>query len=182
MTLITPSKWLDGIVSESFLKDYPTEVLYNTVDKDIFKPTESDFRERYGIENKKLVLGVAAPWDERKGLPDFIKLSSKLGENYKIVLVGLSELQLKELPGDILGLPKTDCAEELAKIYSAADVFVNPTYEDNFPTTNLEAAACGTPVITYNTGGSPESVPAQNVVPCGDINALYEKILQVVNN
>src|SRR5205085_12136343 len=82
------------------------------------------------------------------------------------------------LPNKIIGLPKTKSIQELVNIYSAAGVFINPTYSDNFPTTNIEALACGTPVITYNTGGSPEAIDAATgfVVEKGDINSLYEAI------
>lgn len=172
LMLYTPSQWLAGLVKESFLKEYPVEVHYNKIDTSVFKPTPSDFRKQYGLEGKKIVLGVASVWDERKGLDDFIELAKLLDDSYTIVLVGLSEKQLRNLPNGIIGIRRTNSTKELAAIYTAADVFVNPTYEDNYPTTNLEAQACGTPVITYRTGGSPESVPAENVVECGDLGKL----------
>jgi len=129
--------------------------------------------------DKKIVLGVASTWSERKGLNDFINLSRRLGENYQIVLIGLSERRKKLLPGNIIALSRTESVEELASYYSAADVFVNPTTADNFPTTNLEALACGTPVITYDTGGSPEAISKHTgvVVQKGDINRLHTAIL-----
>lgn len=176
MTLITPSKWLADLVKQSFLKEYPVEVRYNTIDTNVFKPTPSDFREKYALQNKKVVLGVASPWNDRKGLNDFLWLSEQLNDSYKIVLVGLSQKQLETLPKNIIGIARTNSPQELAEIYTAADVFVNPTYEDNYPTTNLEAQACGTPVITYRTGGSPESVPEENVVEYGDKTGLIDKI------
>jgi len=172
LTLITPSQWLADLVKQSFLKEYPVEVHYNKIDTSVFKPTPSDFRKEYGLEGKKIVLGVASVWDERKGLDDFIKLANMLDDSYAIVLVGLSEKQIRNLPKEIIGIRRTNSTQELAAIYTAADVFVNPTYEDNYPTTNLEAQACGTPVITYRTGGSPESVPATNTVECGDLENL----------
>lgn len=180
LTLITPSRWLADLVKLSFLKEYPVEVIPNTVDATVFHPSESDFRKRYALEEKKMVLGVACPWDERKGLEDFVALSERLSDDYKIVLVGLTPTQQASLPPEIIGMGRTNDATELAEIYSAADVFVNPTYEDNYPTTNLEAAACGTPVITYDTGGSPESAQSENVVPCGDLDALYRRIIELV--
>lgn len=175
-----PSNWLKSQVAESFLREYPVEVVYNTVDREIFKPTSSDLRSKYALEEKKVLLGVANVWDMRKGLQDFLALEKLLGSDYQIVLVGLSEKQIKALPKGILGLPRTDSVQQLAQWYSAADVYVNPTYEDNYPTTNLEAQACGTPCITYRTGGSVESVPAENVVEKGDLAgllALLEKPL-----
>lgn len=178
MKLIVPSHWLEGLVKQSFLKDYPVEVVYNTIDTNIFKPTPSDFRERYDLQNKKIVLGVASVWEERKGLNDFIKLAQMLDDNYAIVLVGLTEKQIKQMPKKILGIRRTNSAKELAAIYTAADVFVNPTYEDNFPTVNLEAQACGTPVITYDTGGCRETMKNRSVqlFQTGKLDDIYREV------
>ena len=176
MTVITPSKWLADLVKQSYLGEYPVEVVYNTINTEVFKKTMGDFRARYGLENKRIILGVASIWERRKGLDDFIRLSEMLDKKYTVVLVGLSEKQLKELPANIVGIKRTNGQRELAEIYTSADVFVNPTYEDNYPTVNLEAKACGTPVITYRTGGSPESVEPENVVEVGDVLGLYERI------
>lgn len=178
MTLITPSKWLADLVKQSFLKDYPVEVVYNTIDKTIFKPTPSDFRQKYGLENKKIVLGVASVWSENKGLNDFIKLAHMLDDKYAIVLVGLTEKQIKSLPKNCLGIKRTNSPQELAAIYTAADVFFNPTYEDNYPTVNLEAQACGTLVITYDTGGAKETICSANskVVSTMALNQLLGEI------
>ena len=175
MTLITPSYWLAGLVKESFLKDYPVEVVHNTIDTSVFKPTPGDFRQKHGLEEKKIVLGVAANWEKRKGLQDLLTLSETLGEPYRVVLVGLRG----KVPPGVLAIPRTDSPRELAEVYTAADVFVNPTYEDNYPTVNLEAAACGTPVITYRTGGSVESVPQDRIVEKGDLRGLEAMIRRV---
>lgn len=180
MTLITPSRWLAGLVKQSFLKDYRIEVIYNNIDENIFKPRESNFREEYNLIDKKIILGVANIWNKRKGLDDFIKLSRIIDDTYKIVLVGLNDKQIKCLPKNIVGIKRTNSTYELAGLYTAADVFVNPTYEDNYPTVNLEAKACGTPVITYRTGGSVESVPDENVVEVGDVEGLLKKIKQLL--
>ena len=159
LTLITPSQWLADLLSRSFLKEYPVEVVYNTINTDIFKPTESDFRQEKGLENKKIILGVASIWEKRKGLQDLLALAGMVEENWHIVLVGtVPGLQDLKIPENVLLIPRTNSPRELAAIYTAADVLVNPTYEDNYPTVNLEALACGTPVITYHTGGSPESL------------------------
>ena len=172
MTIITPSKWLAELVKKSFLKRFPVKVIHNGIDTSVFKPTPSDFRVKYGLENKKILLGVASVWDRRKGLEDFFKLSKILDNTYKIVLVGLSEKQLKTILDSIIGITRTNSTKELAEIYTAADVFLNLTYEDNYPTVNLEAQACGTPVITYDTGGSPESVPKGNIVGKGQVHKI----------
>lgn len=157
MTLVTPSQWLEDLLSESYMKEYPTRVIHNGVDTEVFKPTEGNVKERYNCQNKKIVLGVAAVWDKRKGLDYFVELSKMLDGSYQIILVGLSKEQIEKLPKNIIGIERTNNVEELAELYTAAYVFVNPTLEDNYPTTNLEAIACGTPVITYDTGGSGES-------------------------
>ena len=158
MTLITPSRWLAELVKESFLKEYPVEVVYNTINTDIFHPTASDFRQKHGLEGKKVILGVANIWEKRKGLEDFLALSRMADDTCSFVLVGRVPEGSPAIPEQILCISRTDSPQELAQIYTAADVLVNPTYEDNYPTVNLEALACGTPVITYRTGGSPESV------------------------
>lgn len=147
MTLITPSQWLADLVKQSFLRDYPVVVQYNTVDQTVFKPTPSNFRQRHGLQNQKIILGVASTWDEKKGLDAFIKLAGMLENSDSIVLVGLSQKQIRKLPGNILGLPRTNSMTELAEIYSAADVYVSLSREETFGMTTLEAASCGTPVI-----------------------------------
>lgn len=178
MTLITPSKWLADLTRQSFLKEYPVEVHYNTIDTSTFKPTPSDFRERYGLKDKFIVLGVANVWEDRKGLFDFYKLAEMLDDRYAIVLVGLSEKQIKNLPKNIKGIQRTNSPQELAAIYTAADVFVNPTYEDNYPTVNLEAQACGTSVITYDIGGCRETLYTKNsvAVEVGAIQSVVERL------
>ncbi len=168
LSLITPSGWLKEQVQKSFLSEYPVEVKYNTINKDIFKPVQSDFRQKYHLQDKKIILGVASIWNERKGLNDFIELSRRLDPSqYKVVLIGFHDDQLKDLQTknlNILALPRTGSPKELAEIYSAADVFVNPTYEDTFPSVNMEAEACGTRVITYDTGGCRETIERQDSV------------------
>lgn len=158
MSLITPSKWLADLTRESFLQDYPVEVVHNSINTTVFNPTPGDFRVRHGLEKRVVILGVSTVWDERKGLPDFFRLRQLLDGRYAIVLVGLSAAQLRNLPAGILGIERTNSARELAEIYSAADWFFNPTREDNYPTVNLEAIACGCRVVTYDIGGCAETV------------------------
>lgn len=149
LEIITPSNWLADQVRQSFLKDYPISVVYNEIDRSKFKPTPSDLREKLRIQDKKIILGVANVWEERKGLNDFIELSRILDEKYVIVLVGLNDKQIKALPEGIIGLGKTNDVTELAGIYTTADYFVNPSREETFGMTALEAAACGTKSIVY---------------------------------
>lgn len=149
LTLIVPSQWLCRRVKESFLREYPVEVRYNEVNREVFRPVSGDFRKKYGLEGKKILLGVASVWEERKGLKDFIALSELLEDPYQIVLIGLSRDQIRTLPRKILGLPRTNTVQELVEAYSAADVFLNPSLEETFGMTTLEATCCGTPAIVY---------------------------------
>ncbi|KAB7664454.1 glycosyltransferase [Plesiomonas shigelloides] len=174
LTIVTPSQWLADLVKQSYLKDYPVHVVNNGIDLSVFQPRQSEFRFKHNLVDKFLIMGAASVWSPRKGFDDFIALAKMLPDNYRLVMVGLSPDKIKTLPGNIIGIHRTDNPTELAEIYSAADVFFNPTYEDNYPTVNLEAIACGTPVITYNTGGSPESVSPEHgfVVAKGDVGAV----------
>lgn len=230
LTLITPSRWLKDMVKQSFLKEYPVEVVYNKIDTNAFKPTSSNFRSKYGLDGKIILLGVANVWETRKGLDDFYKLACMLDGSYAIVLVGLNKKQIDQIPRILTGITKekntavngtvyisnisesacenkiynkyerksiavpadinsmyqaitgeqfmgnaerkmscmtisklicierTESQKELAAIYTASDLFLNPTYEDNYPTVNLEAQACGTPIITYDAGGASETL------------------------
>lgn len=180
LTLITPSKWLAELVNHSFLSEYKVEVVHNTIDETFFHPTPSNFLQKHSLTDKKILLGVASIWDHRKGLEDFLELNQMLDDSWKIVLVGLNDKQIKNIPKDILCIKRTNSAKELAEIYTAADVFLNLTYEDNYPTVNLEAQACGTPCITYRTGGSIESVPPENIVEQHDLRRIVSLINELV--
>lgn len=180
MTIVTPSKWLAVLAKNSFLCNYPITVINNGIDTNIFRYLESDIKEKNGIFHKKVILGVAAIWDRRKGLNYMKSLADKLGNQFQVVVIGVSEEQKKELPPNILGILRTENVDELVKWYSAADIFVNPTLEDNYPTTNLEAIACNTPVVTFRTGGSVESANIYGVsVEKGDVDALHRAILKM---
>lgn len=178
LTIITPSHWLAEQVKQSFLHTYDVEVIHNGIDLSVFTPRESDFRDRYGCRDKYLVLGVAFGWGSRKGLDVFCELARRLDSRYQIVLVGTDAGVDKLLPENIISIHRTQNQRELAQIYTAADVFVNPTREETFPTTQLESLACGTPVIAFDTGGSPECLDGScgAVVDRNDLSALEEKI------
>lgn len=182
MTIVTPSNWLAGLVKKSFLSEYPVKVIHNGIDTAKFFNVKSNFREVYGLEKKFLLLSVATAWDEMKGLSDYIKLSEILSEDYKIILVGLTKKQIKNLPEKILGIERTNNIEELVKIYSAADLYVNFSYCENYPTCNLESVSCGTPVLTYNSGGSPESALNGIIIPRGDVKKAAQKIKNYFEN
>lgn len=183
MTIITPSQWLADLVKQSFLKNYPIQVINNGIDLQVFKPISSNFRQKYNIsEDKYILLGVAFDWGMRKGLDVFIELSKRLDKNkFQIVLVGTDDSIDKMLPNSIISIHRTRDQNELAEIYSAADLFVNPTREENYPTVNMESIACGTPVLTFRTGGSPEILDEKTgyIVDCDDIDEMERQIIRI---
>ena len=155
LRIITPSAWLQDLVKQSYLKEYPVSVCYNTINTEIFRPAPGNFREKFHLEHQKILLSVASIFTERKGIRELIALSKLITDDYRMVIVGKVSVPL---PENILHIERTDSPRELAEIYTAADLLINATLEDTYPTVNLEALACGTPVITYRTGGSPESL------------------------
>lgn len=179
MVIVTPSKWLAKFVKESFLEEYRIKTINNGIDLNVFKPYKSTFREENNIPYSSImVLGVAFNWDFRKGLDVFVELSKRLDSNYKIVLVGTNEETEKKLPESVVTIRRTNNQQHLAEIYSSADILVNPTREDNFPTVNMEAIACGTPVVSFRTGGCPEMIDdgCGRVVDVDDVDALENEI------
>ncbi len=184
MTIITPSVWLADLVRQSPLREYPIRVIHNGIDLNVFYPVNNNFKEEYGIVGKKMVLGVAFDWGKRKGLDVFIELASCLPDDYQIVLVGTNDFIDSILPKNIISIHKTNNQEELAAIYTAADIFVNTTREDNYPTVNMEALACGTPVVTFCTGGSPEMIDENCgcTVECDNVDLMVQQIINICEN
>lgn len=179
--IVTPSEWLANLVKQSYLSKYEIDVVNNGIDLSVFKPTESNFKEKHGLENKKVLLGVSFGWNNSKGLDIFIRLAKELDDNFRIVLVGTDDIVDTKLPSNIISIHRTQKQDELVEIYTAADLFVNPTREDTYPTVNMESLACGTPVLTFRTGGSPEIVDDScgGVVDCNDYNALKTRIMKI---
>ncbi len=184
MTIVTPSDWLKNLVSESFLKDYKTLTVNNGIDLSLFKPCESDIKERLGIGDKKMLLAVSGHFGERKGYRYYLDLAKRLPKDYVLVMVGVSEAQKSELPKNVIGITRTENQRELAELYTAAEAMVNLTLEDTFPTVNIESIACGTPVITWEIGGSPEVAGDE----CGivtkalDLDGIYDAIMSVTKD
>lgn len=179
IAIVPVSNWLANFVRQSFLKDKQITVINNGIDTNVFYPQQNKERGYYNI------LGVSSTWSNSKGLNDFYKLRTILdADKYHITLVGLTKQQIADLPEGIIGIERTNSIQELAHIYSDASVFVNPTYADTFPTTNLEALSCGTPIVTYKTGGCPETICSNSgiIVEQGDIKALKIAIEQVCSN
>ncbi|RPA66595.1 glycosyltransferase [Cyclobacteriaceae bacterium YHN15] len=182
LRIVVPSLWLREEVKESFLKDYYTSTIYNGIDLNLFSRKLPPKEIKNLTQGRIVLLGVANIWQESKGIYDFIKLSQDIPEDYLIVLIG-GNLKKEYSKDNVLIIRSTSSIQELADWYNVADIFINPTYLDNFPTTNIEALACGTPVITYNTGGSPESVNEQTgaVVKKGDIPGIKSAIKKLLS-
>lgn len=183
LTLVPVSNWLDSLIKKSFLSENNTMVIHNGIDLDTFFPHPS-IKKKLGLQNRFVILGVANIWEERKGLDDFILLSKKVSSNVVIILIGLSKKQIQKIPNSIIGIERTDSVNQLAEYYSSADLYVNLTKEDNFPTTNIEALACGTPVLTYRTGGSIEAITPEVgfIVEKGNIDGILAAIQIVKTN
>jgi len=179
MTIVTPSDWLKGLVEKSFLGKYPVKTIRNGVDLTVFKPTESNFREEYGLTDKMIILGVASAWGKNKGINNFIELSEKLGDDYKVVLVGLTKEQAKNVPEQILVIERTNSVSQLAEIYTTADVYFNPSRQETMGLTTVEAMACGTPAVVSNYTAVPEVIDENGGVVLKDLNV--DNVLEVLN-
>ncbi len=175
LILVTPSYWLKNQVSQSFLKNIECRVINNSLSSNKFKYKQTNILERYNIDNKKIILAVSNIWTKQKGFDEYIKLSKLINDDWKIVMIGLSKKQIKSLPDNILGIERTSNIDELIEWYSASTVFINFTLEETFSLVNIEAQACGLPVITYNTGGSPETIiDKENIVEKYDLDKVIE--------
>ncbi|MGI9581160.1 glycosyltransferase [Chryseobacterium sp. RRHN12] len=182
LTIVPVSNWLGDETKKSFLQKNHIEVIQNGIDIDTFFYRDSSLlKEKHLSSGKFVILGVASPWTEKKGLQYFVELAGKLNSDFQIILIGLSKNQIRKLPSNVIGLERTENIQELVGYYSLADVFLNPTLEDTFPTTNLEAQACGTPVITFRSGGSPEAVNEKTGIVVDKQNAdqLIEAIYEI---
>lgn len=182
LTIVTVSQWVKDMVDESFFKCIPSRVIYNGLDVDVFKPTPSDLKTELGIpKGKPVVLGVASIWAEHRGLKHFVELSKD--DSYQIVLVGVGESQRRNLPKNIITVARTSNQQELAAFYTMADVYANPTYLETLSMTNIEAMACGTPVVTFRSGGAPETVDSNTgcVIEQGNTKEFHSAIVRFIN-
>ena len=168
LTIVACSDWIRDFAAQSFLKQNRIEVIKNGIDLDTFKPYGNKSSEKFRI------IAVSSVWNKQKGLDDIKELRKLLDDDHEIIVVGVTKSQKQDLPNGIIGIERTNNVQELASLYSSSNVLINPTYADTFPTVNLEALACGTPVITYRTGGSPEAIDDKTgiVVEQGDVNAM----------
>lgn len=182
LTIVPVSDWLGEMMKKSYLKDFKLKVIHNGIDTKLFKPQVTNIHQRYGMEGKKIVLGIASEWSKRKGLNDILRLSVMLPKaEYAIIIVGKimeDTIQDEKNGCKVVFIERTQNAIELAGLYSVASVFINPTYQDNYPTTNLEAMSCGSPIITYRTGGSPEAVTPETgwIIEQGNVDGIADII------
>lgn len=184
LVLAPVSQWLGDLVKESFLGKHEINVVYNGIDVDVFRPSETDFKKKLGIDGKHLLLGVAQGFDERKGLRDFFKLSEMLSEDYQVVMLGAMEEEIAIAPPSVIALPKTESLQDLVEAYSAADILLSLSYEETFGLTPVEAMACGTPAIVYNNTAQPEHITPEIgfVVENGDLDTLVARIKTICEN
>ena len=182
MTIVPVSEWIRNEMRRSFLNAYPFRVIHNGINTDIFNVYDDrQVRKTFGLGNRHILLGVASIWSREKGLDDFIRMAGMLNEDEVVVLVGIKPEDRKRLPDNVVGIARTENIRQLAELYAAADVFVNPTWQDNYPTVNMEAIACGTPVVTYRTGGSVEVITPSTgmIVEQGNLNELLKSIREI---
>lgn len=174
LAVVGVSEWITEQASQSLFSSAKyIKKVYNWIDIDLFKPTESELKSELNISNCFIILGVSTVWATDKGLDDFIELSKNLNDDERIVLIG-NIAGAFNFPSNIISLPRTDTVEKLAEYYTMADVFVNPSVEETFGKVTAEALACGTPVIVYNTTACPELVAEQ----CGKVVELHN-VLQM---
>lgn len=182
MIIVPVSEWIRNEMRRSFLNAYPFRVIHNGINTDIFNIYDDrQVRTAFGLGDRHILLGVASIWSREKGLDDFIRMAGMLNEDEVIVLVGIKPEDRKRLPDNVVGIARTENIRQLAELYAAADVFVNPTWQDNYPTVNMEAIACGTPVVTYRTGGSVEVITPSTgmIVEQGNLNELLKSIREI---
>ena len=175
------SKWITGLAEKSILSSGKILQIYNGVDTDVFKPMATDFKHRYGIEGKFVTLGAANKWllpVNRELLDSYVSTKK---DDEVLVLFGADDAGKRQTEGldGVITLGYFTDKSDMAELFASADVFINPTRADTLPTVNMEAAACGTPVITYDVCGSPELVNdgvTGYVIPEGDaVGALLAK-------
>ncbi len=183
ITFVTPSKWLAEDAKKSFLKGNKIEVIPNGIDLNLFRPVETDLKKKLGLEDKKIILSIAMNVSERKGYNDILEVAKILDDEYRIAMVGLPKEIISTLPSNIVGFERTESKEQLVEFYNIASCFLNPTHEDNYPTVNIEAISCGTPVVAYSVGGASEVITEDTGISVkeNDIEGLMNAINIICN-
>ena len=186
LTIVPVSEWLGNTIRQSYLKEHPIKVIHNGIDITMFSPRISGLYEQFCIDNQKkiILLGVACPWSNRKGLRDYLELSERLDNRFVIILVGLSEKQMADFPSNVIGLPKTQSQNELAELYSMSDILLSLSYGETFGMTMVEAYACGTPCIVYDNTAQPEIVTPNTgrVAKTGDIDEVARLVYEMTES
>ena len=152
------SEWITSEAKQTFLNQAKIcKRIYNWIDLETFKPTQSEVLSEF--DNQFKILGVATEWADSKGLSDILYLAKKLPEDCIIILVGnIMEKDKQRLPHNVISVGRITPAENLAKYYAAADVFINFSKEESFGLVTAEALACGTPAIVYDSTANGELV------------------------
>lgn len=179
LTVVGVSEWITNEAVKNVFKGRKAVTIHNGIDTEFFKPTPSDFRKKYGLDDKFVILGPASKWLSAVNEETYKTFVESLKEDEVLVLLGCTEDQLKSLPGKVIGLPFIKDKDELCKIYSAADVFINPTREESLSLINVEAQSCGTPVITFDNTGVKETVDGTSGFAVG--NGCPNKIVEIMS-
>lgn len=184
LTVVPPTQWLSQILENSYLSDINKKIIPTGIDLEAFQPTSSNLRKELQLEDTQVVLGVSNGFGKFKGSKYFLQLAERLPKNYRLVLLGVTKEQSSQYPKEVLTLPRTNSTHQLAQFYTMADVFVNPTLQETQGLTSIEALACGTGVVTFQSGGSAESMNES----CGiavvrdDFEGLLQAVIQVCGN
>lgn len=185
LAVVGVSDWVTNEAQKSFLKDAAIlQRIYNWIDLDVFYPRGGEARRQFGIsEDKFTILCIAAGWNETSTkTKDLLALSQRISENYEIVLAGTVPFA-DRLPENIKPVGYISSVDDLAKLYSACDVYVHLSREDTFGKVIAEAIACGTPAVVYDSTACPEIVGegCGYTVKAGDIGGILGAIDKVAN-
>lgn len=185
LAVVGVSDWITNEARKSFL--FSAKVItriYNWIDQNTFKPVETKTtREKLGLTDKYIILGVASGWSNAKGLNKFIELAGLLTPDMQIVLVGKISADIP-LPDNIKHVAETHNVGELVQYYSMADVYLHLSQEETFGKTIAEALSCGTPAIVLNSTACPEIVDES----CGIVlkdnrsDTIFEAIMKIKEN
>lgn len=164
MTIVAVSQWLKKQVEQSFLGSYPVQCVHNGIDYDHFRPLPSDIRRELSLTDNKIILSVSSGWNERKGLGRLLAVAKSAPADWRFIVIGLTKKQITQLPDNCIGMERTWDQEELIRLYTAADVFYNPSLEETFGLVTAEALACGTPAVVMNSTACPEPLCGSGIV------------------
>lgn len=185
LTIIPVSEWVGENVRKSFLKGKPMVVIPNGVDTNVFKPTplhiiNNGINEK--LNGKFVIMAVSSQWKSAsKGLDDYKSMSKILKDDEVIVLVGVPNEISKDFPNNIIGIPRTNNQQELAALYTRADVVCSFSSAETFGLSIVEGYACGTPAVVYDNTAQPSLITQKTgyVVPSKDYKSAYMAIQEI---